>query len=383
MWLFLIVFLALYALLVFYIGWSGWRWLHGLSRAVKGAYAAVLAFVAVSFILGQFFRSVSLLRIIGAYWMAVLYCLTLLLPLAQLVLWLLKRTKLSRGRLPFWSGWAVLALTALLISVGTYNAYQPTVRSYPIQIQKPAAETAESLTIALAADTHFGLLSDRNHAVRLVEEINALQPDLVLLAGDIVDDSIEPFVQQRIDQVLAGIKAPLGVYAALGNHDKHGGSQEELIAAIERGGIHVLVDEAVTVGGMLTIIGRKDASDPSRADLAALLSGIDRSKPVILIDHQPTELEAAQQQGVDLLVSGHTHHGQVFPGSLFTKMIYEHDYGYLQKEQLHAVVTSGFGFWGPPIRIGTRSEIVRIEVTFGETNEGQETIDRRISAPID
>lgn len=88
------------------------------------------------------------------------------------------------------------------------------------------------------------------------------------------------------------------------------------------------------------------------------------TKPVILLEHQPYELSIAQQLGVDLMVSGHTHHGQVFPGNLITKAIYENDWGYVKNGDMHSIVTSGFGFWGPPIRIGTRSELISIRVQF-------------------
>lgn len=214
------------------------------------------------------------------------------------------------------------------------------------------------------ADTHFGLLSGKDHAERFVKEINALHPDLVLLPGDIFDDDIQPFLDQKIDQILRKLEAPYGVYASLGNHDKHDGMMQELIDALEGSGIHVLYDDAVNIEDQLTIIGRKDKTDTNRLSLNALMNDVDLTKPTILLDHQPYELDIAEQEGIDLMVSGHTHGGQVFPGNLITNAMYENDWGHLQKEQMHSIVTSGFGFWGPPIRIGTRSEIVNIQVKF-------------------
>ena len=216
----------------------------------------------------------------------------------------------------------------------------------------------------MAADTHFGLLSEKSHAERLVKEINALNPDIILLPGDLFDDDIQPFLDQKMDKILSKLHAPYGVYASLGNHDRHDGTMEELINTLENSGIQILYDEKIDVEGLFTLIGRKDRIDPDRLPLDFLMNDVDRTKPIILLDHQPYELEIAQQAGIDLMVSGHTHGGQVFPGNLITGAIYENDWGYLQKEQMHSVVTSGFGFWGPPIRIGTRSEIVSIQIEF-------------------
>jgi len=256
-----------------------------------------------------------------------------------------------------------LGLIVFFLVYGTYNAYSPVVNNYDIKIQK-GSSTLDSLHIAMAADTHFGLLSGKDHAERLVKEINALNPDLILLPGDLFDDDVQPFIDQKIDQILSKLHAPYGVYASLGNHDRHDGTMQELIEALEHSGINILYDEIVDVQGKFTLIGRKDRTDRDRLSLDSLMNGVSLTKPKILLDHQPYELDIAQQEDIDLMVSGHTHGGQVFPGNLITAAIYENDWGYLQKEQMHSIVTSGFGFWGPPIRIGTRSEIVSIQIQF-------------------
>jgi len=359
-------YILLYAGLVFYIGWSGWRWLRSrATTTLKILYIVTLSVVASSFVLGHVFENV-VLRIIGAYWMAVFYLLLMALPLVQISVRLLRFTRLPRHRVEKWSGAVALLAVAGTLGYGMFNAYSPIVRTYEVHIDKPISPAAESLTIVMAADMHFGLLSGRDHAERMVEEINALQPDLVLFPGDILDDDIGPYLEQGIPEILSGIDAPLGVYASLGNHDRYDGSVQDIIEAIEQAGITVLYDEAATVADSLLLVGRKDRSEQNRASLDELLEGADRSLPRILLDHQPYELDIAQQAGFDLIVSGHTHRGQVAPGNLITQRIYELDWGYLQKGQLHAIVTSGYGFWGPPIRIGTRSEIVRIEASFGE-----------------
>ena len=362
--LILIIALLLYGGLVYYVGWSGYRWLRpkSSSRRFKILYTLIIMLAATSFIVGRI-SGFTFLNIVGAYWMACFYLLLLLVPLAHITVILLRLTRLPRHGVQKWAGTITLGLLVFFLVYGTYNAYSPVVRNYNITMDK-GSSALDNLEIVMAADTHFGLLSGKDHAKRLVKEINALHPDLILLPGDLFDDDVQPFLDQNIDQILSELHAPYGVYASLGNHDKHDGTMQELIKALEQSGITVLYDEAVEVKDEFTIIGRKDRTEQDRHPLETLMSGVDLKKPTILLEHQPYEFTIAEQEGVDLMVSGHTHRGQIFPGTLITDAIYENDWGYIQKEQMHSVVTSGFGFWGPPIRIGTRSEIVTIQVHF-------------------
>ncbi|MNI21140.1 putative metallophosphoesterase [compost metagenome] len=126
----------------------------------------------------------------------------------------------------------------------------------------------------------------------------------------------------------------------------------------------VLYDESITIADKFTLIGRKDKSDSDRVQLTDLMKGVDPTRPLFLLDHQPYELGVAADQGIDVMVSGHTHRGQIAPAHLITRMLYENDWGYLLKGNMHSIVTSGYGFWGPPIRFGSRSEIVQIVVSF-------------------
>ncbi|BBI35837.1 hypothetical protein KCTCHS21_52360 [Cohnella abietis] len=224
----------------------------------------------------------------------------------------------------------------------------------------------ERLNIVMAADMHFGMLSGVTHAKRIVKEIKALQPDIVLYPGDIIDDNLDVYLKKGIDTIIGDIEAPYGVYASLGNHDKFDGRMEELIEALERSHMRVLYDEVITVEDKLTLIGRKDRTEADRSELKGLMDGVDHKQPILLLDHQPYDLDIAKENGVDLMVSGHTHRGQIAPAHLITRAIYENDWGHLQKGSFHSVVTSGFGFWGPPIRIGSRSEIVQINLTFSD-----------------
>ncbi|MBO2945389.1 metallophosphoesterase [Paenibacillus sp. F411] len=357
-----IAILLVYALLVYYIGRSLWKWMSPKpARWLKAAYIIILTVVSTSFILGRFFGGVTILSMIGSYWMALFYVLILLLPLTHLLLWVMKLASLHSHRTEKRAGITVLMLSAAIIGFGIYNAYSPVVRSYEVTI--PKAADVESLNIVMAADMHFGLLSGAGHAERMVEEMNRLQPDLVLIPGDVIDDDLEAYLDLGMVELLKGIQSKYGVYTSLGNHDRFDGEITELIAALEQSGMQVLYDETAEVQG-ITIAGRRDKQDAGRAELSQILSGRDLTAPVLLLDHQPNALDEAQEAGTDLVVSGHTHNGQVFPGNLITGALFENDWGYLQKGSMHSIVTSGYGFWGPPIRLGSRSEIVQIEVTF-------------------
>ncbi|WP_339157169.1 metallophosphoesterase [Paenibacillus sp. FSL W8-0186] len=361
-----IIALLVYGLLVFYIGRSCWGWLkEGTPTWFKYVYIGVVVLLAVSFLLGRIGEGLVLFQILGAYWMAVFCVLLLVLPVVHVSLWLLRLTKLPRSTAKKGAGALVLIILLATIGYGSFNAYSPVVREYRVDIPK-ASPAAPELNIVMAADMHFGVLSGKQHAIRLVERINTLKPDIVLFPGDIVDDDLRPYEQKGIDKVLSGISARYGVYATLGNHDRYSGQMKHLIDVLEQGDMKILYDEAVTIDDSFTLIGRKDRIDRERAPLSGLVQGLDASKPLILLDHQPYDLDIAQQEGIDLMLSGHTHRGQIAPAHLITGMLFENDWGYLQKENLHSIVTSGFGFWGPPIRIGSRSEIVQIHVTFTE-----------------
>ncbi|WP_042200021.1 metallophosphoesterase [Paenibacillus camerounensis] len=361
-----IVFILLYAAIVFYIGWSGWSWIKPVvSARFRLVYIILLVFLASSLILSRVVAGSAVLSVIGSYWLALFSLSVLLLPIIHLIVWLTKLSRLPRHTVQKWSGIITLLLLVVLIGFGSFNAFSPVTRSYDIKIDKPGPESGQ-LHIVMASDMHFGYLSGAGHARRMVKEINALKPDIVLLPGDIIDDDIVPYKNKGIGDILSGINAPLGVYASLGNHDRFNGEIQELISLLEESGMKVLYDEAVQVGDWLTLVGRKDYSDDERADLAALTQEIDRSQPVVMLEHQPVELGTAEEQGMDLMLSGHTHRGQIAPANLITSRIFENDWGYLQKGQMHSIVSSGYGFWGPPIRIGSRSEIVSIHVTFAE-----------------
>ncbi|WP_409341922.1 metallophosphoesterase [Paenibacillus sp. MBLB4367] len=368
-------FLCLFAGLIGYIGWNGsllWNVLApGLSDAV---YWTVYLFVSLGYLLAMALRKALPYRIykgikwIGSYGLGLLFFSVLLLPIADIAGWLLKLGGADHDAVVTGVGGAVLVLLAVLLIRGSWNAWSPVVRRYDIVIDKQAGAMQE-LRVAVASDLHLGTIVGKRHLARLVERIDGMKPDLILLPGDVLDDSIEPFVRENMAEVLGRLRAPLGVYASLGNHEYIGGHIEEYVKRMQEIGIEVLVDRTVNVADSFYVVGRKDYAaerftKQGRLGVEELLSDVDRTRPVIVLDHQPHKLGAAAQAGVDLMLSGHTHRGQMVPNHFITGRIFELDWGYLRKEAMHAIVSSGFGSWGPPLRLGSRSEVLDIRVAF-------------------
>ncbi len=234
-------------------------------------------------------------------------------------------------------------------------------------IDEASVEVAaqKQLTIVMASDIHLSSYINRKNLERYVTLINNQNPDLVLLAGDIADMNLAPLVNEKMAEVLAQIKATHGVYAITGNHEFYGGHKEEIYKYLESAGIHFLKDSsALAADSTLYIIGRDDKTNHHRATLTDLVKGLDADIPKILLDHQPFNLADAEQNGIDLQLSGHTHNGQFWPGNHIVSWIFELPYGYKKKGNTHYYVSSGLGLWGPKYRIGTVSEIVVVHLTL-------------------
>lgn len=304
----------------------------------------------------------------GAYWFGIFQYSLLLLPLANLVVLIFTIFNYPQESVIIWTGSIVLLAFIVLLLYGTFNAYSPVVRTYSLEIPKLAGNRTH-LRIAMASDMHFGNLSGLSHLHRLIKNVNQLKPDLILLPGDIIDDDPKPFIQKKMGDVMKDLSAPLGVYGVLGNHEYYGGAIPEFVKEMNRIGIKILQDEIVKIDEAFYLVGRKDKTDSKRKSMQELVENLEHSYPIIMMDHQPAEIKQAVETDIDLLLSGHTHRGQMAPNHLITRRIFDLDWGHQQFNQLHAIVSSGFGFWGPPLRIGSRSEIIQIEVTFIKNKE--------------
>lgn len=361
-------FLLIYGLLNFYVGLRGFRYLSGFFPGLSGkVYWTVFWLLAGSYFGGMLFKGVlpnalgMPLTWVGSYWLAALTYLVLLLAAADLV------------RLVFPSAERGLAvgvalLLVVILAYGTWNAWHPRVTRY--QLNLPAAGSLASLRVVLVSDIHLGSIVQLDRLERLVDQVNGLEPDLVLLAGDITDRDFDVLPREQLIEGWQRLKPRLGTYAVLGNHDYYSGAVEELVADLEQGGVRVLRDRTVKVADSFYLVGRdnlqhRSFAETGRRSLAELLAEAEGDLPVVLLDHQPSQLEEAESLGVDLLLSGHTHRGQLFPFNLLTRRLFEVDWGYLRKGSLQVIVSCGYGTWGPPIRIGNRPEVVELQISFG------------------
>jgi predicted MPP superfamily phosphohydrolase len=213
------------------------------------------------------------------------------------------------------------------------------------------------MKLVLASDLHLGYHNPRHELARWVDLMNAEHADAILIAGDIIDMSMRPLVEEQMAEEFRRLNAP--VYACLGNHEYYSG-EPDAQRFYQEAGIHLLQDAATTVGD-LCIIGRDDRTNQHRKSLGKIMAETSDSlkqKYMILLDHQPYHLEQAERQGIDFQFSGHTHYGQVWPISWITDMVYECAFGAHQRGRTQYYVSSGLGIWGGKYRIGTRSEYV-------------------------
>jgi predicted MPP superfamily phosphohydrolase len=379
---FLLIVLSIYGLVNFYISLRGWQALAGFPRVrwiVITAYWVFILFYPLGRIIlarGRTALAAPLVKI-GSFHLALMIYLLMgvilvdLLRLANALVPFIPRSLAAR---PYQTGLilflVVAGVSVLVVAGGVINASRPRTVELDLAFDKPAGGR-RTLSIVMASDIHLGTIAGSSRLKRLVDRINLLEPDIVLLPGDIVDESVTESEEEAMTAVFEKLRAPLGVYSVPGNHEYYGGLERNL-AYLRKWGIRVLQDEAVEVDGSFYLIGRKDPSALARHETRRPIpeimkeGSVDARRPLILLDHQPLHLEEAEVAGIDLQLSGHTHAGQLFPLNLVNKRIYEQNWGYLRKGKTQYYVSCGVGTWGPPVRTGSVPEIVRIRLTFGE-----------------
>ncbi len=253
-------------------------------------------------------------------------------------------------------------LVVILLIVGYYRFSHPSTNVYDIKINKKAGERKELRIVGLS-DIHLGLLIDKSRFNKYVDKVNALNPDIILIAGDLIDNSTHSLKAEHLEEEINQLQAPLGIYMCLGNHERISGTDNSL-DFLRKTKIHLLIDSVAQVDSSFWIIGRNDRSAGSRKPLKKLVAETAQSQPIFLLDHQPYHLADAEEAGADFQFSGHTHNGQLWPFNYIVSKIYEVGHGYKQKGNLHVYVSSGLALWGPLFRIGTESEIVVFNVKF-------------------
>ncbi|MDR0421974.1 MAG: metallophosphoesterase [Proteiniphilum sp.] len=358
---------------VFLKGWNAFEGKRAARTAIAAVFGTELLLYSAGFTLYRHLPEAltQFIRVTGTSWMLFLLysaglwlIIDLLNALRQKIRHRPWRIREQSQRFKIITFLLPMVIVAGIMAHGRYRFMHPEVQQLPLTVRKPAGEM-DSVRIVMAGDLHLGYMIDRSHAKRFVDLIMAQQPDLILLVGDIFDSYIEPVLQQRMDEELSRLHAPLGVFTCTGNHEyRH--DTEEKIKLLNSAGITVLRDSAALINGSFYVVGREDKVVATRKPLREILSGQSAamSKPVIVLNHTPDNLDEEAEAGADLALYGHTHHGQAFPGNIITERVFEVAHGYKKKGDTHICVTSGIGLAGPQYRIGTVSEIVLLTLRF-------------------
>lgn len=376
--IFFSIVIFIYSLVNYYI------FRHGMMALPQGMvfrkwYPWMFLFLSASYIIGRVLERIwispvsTVFTFVGSFWLAfMVYFLmaVLVIDLVRLVLYILPTpTFLANNYIDIkkYLFISVTGIVAIVVLAGHINALNPRVTRLDIKIPKKAG-SMKSLHIAAASDIHMGTLVGPRRTAQLVRMLNERNADIILLAGDIVDEDLAPVIHNDLGRSLVRLKAPLGVYAITGNHEYIGGA-EAAVKYLGEHGIKMIRDTALMINESFYLAGRNDRdskrfSSKERKSLDKIMEGVDHSLPVIMMDHQPFNLQQVVDAGVDFQLSGHTHHGQLWPFNYITKAIYEVSWGYKKKNDSQFYVSSGYGGWGPPVRTGNRPEILDIYITF-------------------
>lgn len=264
-----------------------------------------------------------------------------------------------------------LMITIALMVYGYINMMNVVETSYTIDINKDIRE--EGYRIGLVADIHFGISLDIEGLQEICHRISEKNVDIMVLCGDIVDEGTTFEQMQKVFEILGSIKSEYGIYYVYGNHDRQTYKEnksytlEQLEDAITSNGIKILVDETLTINDEITVVGRNDASitgKSNRVSLENLLEGADMDNFILTLDHQPKNYDENVQAGTDLLLSGHTHGGQIWPANIIFEIVKFDDavYGLTKRGDFTGLVTSGVAGWGFPVKTSAPAEYVIIDV---------------------
>lgn len=383
----------LYILINIYIVKWLIKWTETCSKIFKNKiikYIVIITYIffASSFITG-FFLPYKKIKIIGNYFLGVIQYIVLIVVLADLIRILLKKTKIVNEKILsskitfIISGSICILLTILLSTYGVIHSKKIVYTDYNVNIDK--ITNIDNLKISLVSDIHLGYNTHLSHIKKMVDMINNSNSDLVLIAGDIFDNNYEAIGNDEdIINELKRIKSKYGVYAVYGNHD----IDEKILAGftfnwdksealidprmeefLSKSNIKTLRDETILIDDSFYLIGRLDYHKygikiNERKTIEELIKDIDIDKPIIVLDHEPYELNELSNNNVDLDLSGHTHNGQMFPSNILIKVIWDNPYGLLKVGNMTSIVTSGIGVYGPNMRVLSTAEVVNINVNF-------------------
>lgn len=256
----------------------------------------------------------------------------------------------------------IVVLSLLILGVLGYRNFTNT-RVVKTEISIDKKSSLDSLRVVFISDLHLTITSNKIMFQKAFDKINALDPDIILIGGDIIDYS-HKVIRDDYSQIFKSLKSKYGIYSVLGNHEYYGGidGNEGYIRSL---GINVLRDDVFSIED-IHIIGRDDSHNKDRLPLRNITSDISADETLIIVDHNPQSIDESIDAKGDLQLSGHTHRGQFFPYNLVVDRMYRNGYGYKKIEGLNTIVTAGLGSWLIPYRIGSTSEINLIDITFND-----------------
>ena len=357
----------------------------------KVPFAVVYLFMALSPVIAFLLPKSAVaivIRRISTYWIGIMLYSLLYVVLFDLLRLIAKHTKLkntllfSRGSV-ISIGSAVVACAVATCLYGIFNARNIKVNEYSVTVNKSCGSD-KHLKAVLVADLHMGYAIGVDHITNMVEKINQQDADIVIIAGDIFDNSYDGMDDpEGIKAQLKSIKSKYGVYAVYGNHDidekilmgftfDWGGKQlhsEKMTNFMKECNIKLINDESVLINDEFYLVGRRDTDKPgtedgTRAEISELTKDLDKTKPIFVLSHEPDELQKTADAGADIDFSGHTHDGQLFPGNLTIGLFWENPCGMIKKDNMYSIVTSGVGVYGTFMRVGTDAEICSVDIDF-------------------
>lgn len=357
----------------------------------KVPFAVVYLFMALSPVIAFLLPKSAVaivIRRISTYWIGIMLYSLLYVVLFDLLRLIAKHTKLkntllfSRGSV-ISIGSVVVACAVATCLYGIFNARNIKINEYSVTVNKSCGSD-KHLKAVLVADLHMGYAIGVDHITNMVEKINQQDADIVIIAGDIFDNSYDGMDDpEGIKAQLKSIKSKYGVYAVYGNHDidekilmgftfDWGGKQlnsEKMTNFMKECNIKLINDESVLINDEFYLVGRRDTDKPgtedgTRAEISELTKDLDKTKPIFVLSHEPDELQKTADAGADIDFSGHTHDGQLFPGNLTIGLFWENPCGMIKKDNMYSIVTSGVGVYGTFMRVGTDAEICSVDIDF-------------------
>lgn len=305
---------------------------------------------------------IPIMNICNTWYIASIY-LTMGLFILELIRFIARKYGFYQAKQPLKTMlfFAFVAGTFLLLWKARQNVVEPVVVHQYIDIPK-GSSTRDSLKIVMASDMHIGEVIGKRQMEKLVAISNAEKPDMVVFVGDLVDYESRFAENGHLEETLQQLQAPLGVFSINGNHEYRANwiAKRQWIRKFST----LLKDSVASPDNSFYLIGRDDFVNKKRKSLHELIAGIDTTKPIIVLDHQPWSFAEMRMNRVDLGLHGHTHNGQLWPYPIVMKWIYECPFGYYQKGGVQHFVSCGYGCAGPAYRVGTRSEIVVLHIRF-------------------